>query len=105
MMAYMVREKTREIGIRMAIGATPGGIRNFVLRQSALLALIGCVIGLGVVAGTTRYLGSLIYGIRSTDPVTLLMVSALTTGIALLASYIPARRAMRVDPMIALRDE
>ena len=104
-MACMVREKTREIGIRMAIGATQGAIRNFVLRQTAVLVLLGCICGLAASALCTRYLGSLVYGIRTTDPLTLVLVSFAISAIALLASYIPARRAMRVDPMIALRNE
>lgn len=104
-MAYMVREKRRDIGIRMALGASQAGVRNLVLRQTAILALAGCLVGLAISVACTRYLGSMIYGIRATDPATLFVVSFIISAMALLASYIPARQAMRVDPMVALRDE
>jgi putative ABC transport system permease protein len=103
--AYMVREKTREIGIRMAIGATPGSVRNLVLKQTAWLAVAGAVIGIFLSVTSSRFLGSLIYGVRRTDPLTFAVVIALLAALALAASYIPARRAMRVDPILALRDE
>ncbi|HEV7551119.1 MAG TPA: ABC transporter permease [Candidatus Angelobacter sp.] len=103
--AYMVREKTREIGIRMAIGATPGSVRNLVLKQTAWLAVAGAVIGIFLSVSSSRFLGSLIYGVRRTDPLTFAVVIALLAALALAASYIPARRAMRVDPILALRDE
>ncbi|MCU1333227.1 MAG: macrolide transporter ATP-binding/permease protein [Candidatus Angelobacter sp.] len=103
--AYMVREKTREIGIRMAIGATPGSVRNLVLKQTAWLAVAGAVIGIFLSVTSSRFLGSLIYGVRRTDPLTFALVIALLAALAIAASYIPARRAMRVDPILALRDE
>ena len=103
--AYMVREKTREIGIRMAIGATQASVRNLVLKQTAWLALIGAGIGIFLSVTSSRFLGSLIYGVHRTDPLTFAVVIALLAALALSASYIPARRAMRVDPMLALRDE
>ncbi|HST79058.1 MAG TPA: FtsX-like permease family protein, partial [Verrucomicrobiae bacterium] len=102
---YMVRERTREIGIRMAVGATPQRVRNMVLRQTGWLAVIGAIVGLGIAAVCTRFLGSLIYGVRARDPLTFILVPAILGVIALLASYVPARRAMSVDPMLALRDE
>ncbi|HEU5414855.1 MAG TPA: ABC transporter permease [Candidatus Angelobacter sp.] len=102
---YTVRERTREIGIRMAVGATPQHVRNMVLRQSACLAAAGAAIGILAAAGCTRFLGSLIYGVRAVDPLTFIFVAAILTTIALTASYLPARHAMRVDPMLALRDE
>ena len=102
---YTVRERTREIGIRMAVGATPHHVRNMVLRQSAWLAASGAAIGILAAAGCTRFLGSLIYGVHAVDPITFMLVAAILTAIALTASYVPARRAMRVDPMWALRDE
>lgn len=102
---YTVRERTREIGIRMAVGATPQHVRNMVLRQSAWLAAAGAAIGILAAAACTRFLGSLIYGVRAVDPLTFILVAAILTAIALIASYLPARRAMRVDPMWALRDE
>ncbi len=103
--SYMVREKTREIGIRMAIGATPGNVCVLVLRQTLGLAAIGIILGIAISAGCTRVLGSLIYGVRSTDPLTFMVVTAMLAALALLASYIPARRAMRIDPMLTLRAE
>jgi putative ABC transport system permease protein len=103
--AYMVREKTREIGIRMAIGATQASVRNLVLKQTAWLAVIGAGVGIFLSIISSRFLGSLIYGVRRTDPLTFAVVIALLAALALAASYIPARRAMRVDPILALRDE
>jgi ABC-type antimicrobial peptide transport system permease subunit len=103
--AYMVREKTREIGIRIAIGATQASVRNLVLKQTVRLALVGAGIGIFLSIISSRFLGSLIYGVHRTDPLTFAVVICLLAALALAASYIPARRAMRVDPMLALRDE
>ena len=103
--AYMVKEKTREIGIRMAIGATQASVRKLVLKQTAWLALIGACIGIFLSIISSRFLGSLIYGVRRTDPLTFAVVVALLAALSLAASYLPARRAMRVDPILALRDE
>jgi putative ABC transport system permease protein len=103
--AYMVREKTREIGIRMAIGATQASVRNLVLKQTARLAVVGAAIGIFLSIVSSRFLGSLIYGVHRTDPLTFAVVIGLLAALALAASYIPARRAMRVDPILALRDE
>ncbi|HEY2360668.1 MAG TPA: ABC transporter permease [Candidatus Angelobacter sp.] len=103
--AYMVKEKTREIGIRMAIGATQASVRNLVLKQTARLAVMGAAIGIFLSLTSSRFLGSLIYGVRRTDPLTFAVVIGLLAALALAASYIPARRAMRVDPILALRDE
>ena len=102
---YTVRERTREIGIRMAVGATPQRVRNMVLQQSAWLAAAGATIGILAAAACTRFLGSLIYGVRAADPLTFILVAAILIAIGLTASYLPARRAMRVDPMLLLRDE
>jgi putative ABC transport system permease protein len=103
--AYMVREKTREIGIRMAIGATQASVRNLVLKQTAWLAVIGAGVGIFLSIISSRFLGSLIYGVHRTDPLTFAVVIGLLAALALAASYIPARRAMRVDLILALRDE
>jgi putative ABC transport system permease protein len=103
--AYMVKEKTREIGIRMAIGATQASVRNLVLKQIARLAVVGAAIGIFLSITSSRFLGSLIYGVQRTDPLTFAVVIGLLAALALAASYIPARRAMRVDPILALRDE
>jgi putative ABC transport system permease protein len=103
--AYMVREKSREIGIRIAVGATPGNIRGLVLGQTLRLAILGAGFGLALAAVCTRLLGSLIYGVEPTDPLTLIIVTVMLAALALLASYIPARRAMRTDPIQILRSE
>jgi putative ABC transport system permease protein len=103
--AYMVKEKTREIGIRMAIGATQASVRNLVVKQTARLAVVGAAIGIFLSITSSRFLGSLIYGVQRTDPLTFAVVIGLLAALALAASYIPARRAMRVDPILALRDE
>jgi putative ABC transport system permease protein len=103
--AYMVKDKTREIGIRMAIGATQASVRNLVLKQTARLAVIGAGIGIFLSIISSRFLGSLIYDVHRTDPLTFAVVIALLAALALAASYIPARRAMQVDPILALRDE
>jgi putative ABC transport system permease protein len=100
-----VAERTREIGLRTALGATPGAIVGLVLKQSATLAGIGLLIGIGAAVGLSRYLGSLLYGIAPTDPVALVSGAAVITLVSLAACLAPARRAMRVDPMEALRSD
>ena len=104
-MAYSVTRKTHEIGIRMALGADPGNVLAMVIRQGIGLALIGVAIGVAVSLGATRLISSEIYGVKPYDPVTFLAVAAVLVAVAFLACFIPARRAMRVDPMIALRYE
>jgi predicted permease len=104
-MAYMVNQGTREIGIRLALGATQRNILHLIVRQGMILALTGVAIGLAGAFALTRLMRSLLFGIRSTDPLTFAGIAALLTLIALLASYIPARRAARIDPMVSLRCE
>ncbi len=104
-MAYITSQRTREIGIRMALGAQRGDMLGLILRQSLALVFIGIVSGiLGSIAGT-RLLASLLYGVGAHDVWTYLLVIVLLGGAALLASFIPARRAAKVDPMVALRYE
>lgn len=104
-MAYVASERTPEIGIRMALGAQRGDVLLMILRQSFTLVLLGLVLGLLGAFGATRLLGNLLYGVNANDVTTYGAVIVLMSGAALLASYIPARRATRVDPIEALRAE
>jgi len=104
-LAYAVSQRTREIGIRIALGATAGNVASLVVRQGLLLAAIGAAIGSIAAFGLTRWMSSLIFGIGATDPLTFSAVPALLIAIALVASYMPARRATKVDPMESLRIE
>jgi ABC-type antimicrobial peptide transport system permease subunit len=104
-MSYAVSRRTNEIGIRVALGASRGEVLLLIVRQALLLALIGSVIGMVGALSLSRLMASQLYGVRPTDPVTFVAVAALLMIVSLAASYIPARRAMRVDPMIALRYE
>ena len=92
-------------GFRIALGAARGNVFGMVLLQGARLALLGLVIGLFAALAATRFLTSFLYGVRPTDPLTFAVVAALLVAVALLACYLPARRATRVDPLIALRYE
>jgi putative ABC transport system permease protein len=104
-LAYHVSARTREIGIRMAVGAPAAYVLGQVMRQSAVLVAGGIALGLGAALGLTRLMSSLLYDVSPTDPSTFIGVPVLLLGIALIASYLPARRASRVDPMVALRAE
>ncbi|MGB7589825.1 MAG: ABC transporter permease [Terriglobia bacterium] len=104
-MAYAVAGRTNEIGIRMALGAQRGNILWSVLRESLLLVLIGAAIGLPAVIGAAKLITSLLFGLTPADPVALTLAIALMFAVSALASYIPARRAAKVDPMVALRYE
>jgi len=105
LLSYEVSRRTREIGIRMALGARPESVLKLVLRQGVVLAIIGAAVGIGVALGVTRYLASMLYNVHANDPVTMIAVAILLMLVALAACYVPARRAMRVDPMVALRYE
>jgi len=104
-MAYAVARRTREIGIRMALGARPGAVLWLVLRETLLLIFIGIVIGLPVALAATRLTEGLLFGLTPNDPLTLALATLALIAIAALAGYLPARRAARVDPLVALRFE
>jgi ABC-type antimicrobial peptide transport system permease subunit len=103
--AYMVSSRTREIGIRVALGAQRGDVVRMVLRQGMMLAFTGMAIGLALAAGASRLLASLLFGVGPTDPLTFAGSAALFCVIGLIACYVPARRATAVDAMEALRYE
>ena len=105
LLSYEVSRRTREIGIRMALGAQRRGVLRLVVGQGIVLAITGAIVGIGVTLGVTRYLNSMLYDIHANDPATIAGVAILLTLVAVVACYIPARRAMRVDPMVALRYE
>jgi putative ABC transport system permease protein len=104
-MAYSVQQRTQEIGIRMTLGAEAGDVQRMIVVQGMLLALIGVVIGVAGGLALTRVMGSLLYGVKPWDPITFAATAIVLSVVALFASYIPARRASRVDPMVALRYE
>jgi len=104
-MSYVVAGRTREIGLRMALGAQLRHVRQLILGQGMILASIGFGLGLVIVFILARFLTSMLYGVSPTDPITFIAITFLLAAVALVACYIPARRAARVDPMVALREE
>jgi len=103
--SYNVARRTGEIGIRMALGAQRGGVVRMVLREVLVLVAGGLVIGLATALGTSRFVASFLYGMKANDPLTLALAVMTLLGTALVAGYAPARKASRIDPMIALRQE
>jgi putative ABC transport system permease protein len=104
-LAYYVSRRTREIGVRMALGATVRNVRGLVLRQAMFTAVIGAAIGLLASLALTRTMKSLLFEISSMDPLTYIGMAVLLLLVAAMAAYLPARRATRVDPIVALRHE
>ncbi len=104
-MAFAVTRRTREIGIRVALGASRAAIVEMVLRETVVLAGIGIAIGIVVALAASRVISSLLYGLKPTDPLSITVAALLMAGAAVLAGYTPARRAAKVDPMEALRYE
>jgi ABC-type antimicrobial peptide transport system permease subunit len=104
-MAYLVGQSTREIGIRMALGASQRAVLAMILRQGMAVALTGAAIGVAGALALSRVMRSLLFGIQGSDPLTFAAVSLLLGAIALVATLLPARRAARIDPMISLRTE
>jgi len=105
LLSYEVAKRTREIGIRIALGATAGDVMRLIVSQGLVLSFVGGLAGIGAAAGVTRYLKSMLYGVQANDPLTMIAVALLLAVVAFAGCYVPARRAMRVDPMVALRYE
>ena len=104
-LSYVVAERTREIGVRMALGATAGAVRWLVMSQGAKVVLAGLALGIGAAVASTRLLSTLLYNVKAVDPVVFAVMSLIMTAIGLLASYLPARRASKVDPIESLRGD
>jgi predicted permease len=105
LMAYSVTQRTQEIGIRLALGAEAGAVRNMVVGQGMLLAVIGVVVGVATAFGLSRLIASLLFGVKASDPAVFIAVPVVLSAVALLAVWLPARRASRIDPIVALRYE
>jgi putative ABC transport system permease protein len=101
--SYSVAQRTREMGLRMALGAQPGTVLRMVLREAGALAVTGLVAGLVLAFAVTRLMASLLFGVPATDPPTFAGVAAALALVSLFAAYLPGRRATRVDPMVAFR--
>ncbi len=105
LMAYTVEQRTQEIGIRMALGATAGEVRRMVVLQGMRLAFVGIVVGIASASGLTRFIASFLFGVQARDPLVFVGIPVLLGSVAFAAVWLPARRASRVEPVIALRYE
>jgi ABC-type antimicrobial peptide transport system permease subunit len=103
--AFSVSQRVREIGLRMALGASSRDVSRLVLLEGLKLAVVGVVVGVGVALVTARFLESLLYEVDARDPMILALIAILLVGVAVAASFLPARRASRLDPFLALRSE
>jgi ABC-type antimicrobial peptide transport system permease subunit len=103
--SFAVSQRTREIGVRMALGAKPADVLGMILKEGLKLVVLGVVLGVTAALTLTRLLEGMVYGVRVRDPLIFVMVNLLMVAVALLACYLPARRATRVDPLVALRYE
>ena len=105
LMAYSVQQRTQEMGIRMALGADRARIRNLVVWQGMRLALVGVILGVGAAFALTHLIASLLFGVKAWDPLVFVTIPVVLTGVALVAVWMPAHRASRLDPMQAMRIE
>jgi putative ABC transport system permease protein len=105
LMSYVVRERQRELGVRLALGAPPASLTRLVVRRGMRYALLGAVVGLGVSAFESRWLGSLLYGVRAMDPLTLVLATLALLAVAAIACWIPGARAARIKPIEVLSAE
>jgi len=105
LLSYFIVQRTREIGVRIAMGARPVHVFGMVLKDGVQMILAGVLFGVVVALGVTRLMVSMLFGVTPSDPATFAVVAFLLSGVALLACYVPARRAAKVDPMVALRYE
>jgi ABC-type antimicrobial peptide transport system permease subunit len=104
-LAYLVNQRQREIGVRIALGASPGGVSRMIVRKGLTLTAAGAVIGLAGALALGRFLSGVLYGVQPSDPLTFVAMTAVLMGVAAVASWLPARRAGRVDPVVALRGD